>query len=73
MFFILYAAAVLGIVVAELVLWRLFRRKISEMYFPHELDTSYFRFFTMLRLRALAIMHAVVLIVAVSFAFFLQW
>lgn len=47
-------------VLCEGALWWMFRTKISALIFPHELDTSYFRFASMRRLRIVAVVHVIV-------------
>lgn len=50
------------VIAIELVLWRLFNRKVRGLSFPHESDESLFRSFTPLRLRIGAILHTLFLI-----------
>lgn len=52
---------VLLVLIGELVLWRLFRRHADPVNFPHESDHSQVGFFRMGRMRALAIIHTVIL------------
>lgn len=47
-------------VLCEGAIWWMFRTKISALIFPHELDTSYFRFASMRRLRIVGIVHVIV-------------
>lgn len=70
---ILLLVAVLVTVVAESVLWMMFRRKIEPLAFPHELDTSYFRFFGIARLRIVAITHAIVMLALLFICYFFLW
>ncbi len=64
--------AVLVTVLCEIVLWLMFRKRLLPLAFPHELDTSYFRFFSMRRLGTLAILHTIfVSICMASFCIYL--
>ncbi|MDO8649470.1 MAG: hypothetical protein Q7R81_06860 [Candidatus Peregrinibacteria bacterium] len=63
-----------GLVIAmELVLWKLFRRKIAGLLFPLEADQSFFRFFTLNRLRAIAVVHTIVLLVMLFLSLSFLW
>lgn len=62
-----------GIILAEGVIWQFFRVRVSPLVFPHELDASYFRFFTMKRMRLVAILHTVILMIAASLLISLLW
>lgn len=53
------------ILVAEGMLWDLFSHKVRTLCFPCDVDTSFFRFFSLLRLRALAVSHAAFLAAAI--------
>ncbi len=55
---------IVGVTIAfvEVVLWMVFRHKIEGLCFPRELDQSIFRFFTLTRLRLIAILHTLFLI-----------
>jgi hypothetical protein len=67
-------AAVNGaILLAEFIIWIVFQRKAEPLSFPHELDTSYFRFFELSRMRLIAVGHALLLVVAASACLFLLW
>ncbi len=46
----------------ECALWVAFRRKVVGLTFPREADESFFRFFTVTRMRIAAASHAVALI-----------
>lgn len=61
------------IVVVEGCLWLLFRQRVQGLSFPRELDASFFRFFTLGRLRAIAIGHTLFLLGAVIALFLLLW
>ncbi len=56
---IVIAAGIGVTVLCEGILWMIFRQKLSPLVFPHELDTSYFRFFSLRRLRITALAHAI--------------
>lgn len=49
------------LLLGEVLLWRLFRRRIDPMIFPPESDASQLRFFHLGRLRLLALVHAAAL------------
>ncbi len=72
-FTLLLAALGIGIVVAEGILWFLFRMKAAPILFPHETDASSLRFFTPNRLRVLAFLHTLLLSLVIGFSFFLLW
>ena len=61
------------ILVTEFAMWRLFLRKMAGIDFPHEFDRSYFRFFTMLRMRIVVILHTLVLSVFCTLILLWQW
>ena len=61
------------IVIAEFAMWTLFRRRIGGLLFPHELDASLFRFFTLTRLRLIALLHTFFLMVATTALYWLVW
>lgn len=68
---IISAAAVT--VLCEVILWEIFRRKIAPLSFPHELDTSYFRFFSTARLRLVAVVHTIFVGVCLAIMSFYLW
>lgn len=54
--------SLLGVlVVGEIALWRLFRRRVDPVTFPHERDRSHLRFFRIGRLRFIAAFHTLLL------------
>lgn len=59
--------------VSEWLLWRLLKRKIQGLRFPHELDASVFRVFSVGRLRALAVAHTACLGIAYVTLLLLTW
>ena len=59
------------IVVVEVVLWMLFKRRIQGICFPHDMDASFFRFFTLGRLRVIAISHTLFLLGTVNVLYLL--
>lgn len=66
--------SVVGAVLAsELLLWLLFRRKIIGLLFSRTNDVSIFRFFTIARIRFIALMHSVVLSLMVGLSVFVIW
>lgn len=52
------AISIAATFVCEYILWSIFYKKMAPLFFPHELDTSYFRFFSLPKLRAVAIVHS---------------
>jgi hypothetical protein len=66
-------AFALVILLMEFMLWRMFRAKVSTVTFPHATDHSAFAFFSVGRLRFLAMVHAVVLIVCLAITYVLLW
>jgi|CXWL01.1.fsa_nt_gi hypothetical protein len=71
----LYAVsgAIIITVIGEATLWYLFQRKMKPLAFPHELDTSYFRFFSLPRLMIIAITHTVFVIACLIFFYWYLW
>ncbi len=61
------------IVIVEGFLWKLFRKRIQGICFPREMDASFFRFFTLGRLRAIAISHTLFLLGTVNALYLLLW
>jgi hypothetical protein len=61
--FFAITGSVLVAIICEAVLWFLFRKRLNPLIFPHELDTSYFRFFNIARLQILAILHVIFLVI----------
>ena len=70
---LLITLAVLVILTGEGVLWYLFSSKIADMTFPHEMDTSFFRFFTRGRMRTIAFLHTLVLAMVCTLSLMLLW
>ena len=66
-------AGISVILIGEVVLWILFRRKVAGLVFPHEYDASFFRFFTLPRLGLLAFMHTATLISLFVFFLTILW
>lgn len=66
-------AAGIVIVLLEFILWTLFRRKIVGLEFPREVDASVFHFFSGRRMRTLALIHTIILLVTVPFFIALLW
>lgn len=57
----------------EILLWRLFRRRIDPMIFPAESDASQLRFFDLGRMRFIAACHTVALGAAVLLPLLWLW
>lgn len=62
-----------AIVSLEWILWTIFRRKIGGLCFPRETDESLFRFFTLIRLRLIAILHTLFLVAIFMIATYFLW
>lgn len=69
----MWIIAGIGIVTLEGVLWLLFRRKVEGLCFAREIDQSFFRSFSLNRLRALAIVHTLALTGIVIGSTYLLW
>lgn len=54
---LLLCTALLG----ELVLWRMFRRRVDPVIYPADRDASQVGFFRLGRMRAVAFLHAIIL------------
>lgn len=52
---------VIGTLVGESLLWRMFRRRVDPLVFPSESDESQVGFFGLGRMRAVAVVHALAL------------
>ncbi len=61
------------IVVGETILWRLFRRRIDPVTFPHERDRSQVGFFRIGRMRIVAALHAIILSAWIAFSLTWLW
>jgi hypothetical protein len=61
---LLMIGTVILILAVEFFLWKLFCGKIVGVMFPHETDRSSLSFFTMGRLRFLALTHTIFLLVS---------
>lgn len=66
---------IVGTIVAgiELTLWTMFRRKLSGLDFPHDIDQSHLRFFTRNSLKLITLLQAVFLIAVFVIASFFLW
>ena len=71
--FITLTVSATVIIVCELVLWMLFMRKVEPLVFPHELDASHLRFFSIGRLRIIAITHAIVMFICAFLFYLFLW
>lgn len=61
------------IVTLELILWTIFRLKVDGLSFPRETDESLFRFFTVTRLRLVAILHTLFLFATFMISSYFLW
>ena len=62
-----------AILMVELLLWLLFRRKLKGLDFPHERDASSFRLLSRGGLAALSVMHSVALATAYACTILFLW
>lgn len=72
----LVASLTIGIgllILMELLLWVLFRRRIAGLVFPHEFDESFFRFFTLRRMEIVAVAHLFFLCAAYVLSLIAVW
>ena len=63
----------IGILLIEIVLWQVFRRKMEGIRFPNAADHSHFRFFSMTRMRLIAIFHTVFLLAVLVISTLFLW
>ncbi|MFH0851846.1 MAG: hypothetical protein V1876_03805 [Candidatus Peregrinibacteria bacterium] len=63
----------LFILLLESMLWYLFRRKFIEICLPSQGEEIFFHFFTVWRLRLLAIIHTLMLLICVLIGHLLLW
>lgn len=63
----------IAILAVEMLLWRLFWRKIYDMFFPPSMDTSSIHFFSLQWIRGIVIVHALMLMVSTLFPLWLLW
>lgn len=61
------------ILVAEGVMWELFRRKIAGIDFVEGADTAFFKFFTTAHVSVIAFLHTIILLATVIFFFLTLW
>ncbi len=64
---------ILFILLGETILWRLFRRRIDPVTFPHERDRSQVGFFRIGRMRLFTMFHALALCVWTVFSLSWLW
>jgi len=62
-----------AIMFIEIIIWILFRRKIEGVCFPNETDHSHFGFFSIARLRIIAILHTIVLLAVLIISAIYLW
>ncbi len=70
---LIITAAIVITVFCEGILWWLFQKKMKPLSFPHELDTSYFRFFSMPKLRSAAIIHTLFVTLCIVLCCWYLW
>jgi hypothetical protein len=70
-FFLTIVLLVGALLLGELALWRMFRRRIDPVTFPSDVDASSIGFYRPGRMRAIAVAHAVLL--GASLVFFVTW
>jgi hypothetical protein len=63
----------IAIVCIEGVLWYVFCKKATGVIFPRETDRSYFRFFSITRMRILVVSHTIFLLSVIIFTATLLW
>ena len=61
------------VVITEIILWRLFHRKIIDVRFPTSMDMSSVRSFSVQRIRTFVIVHSFVLLVTTLIPLWLLW
>jgi len=71
--FIAIGCWIILILLAESIMWALFKRKFAQICLPTEADKTIFHFFTVGRMRIVALLHTLVLIVAIIFGHLLLW
>lgn len=71
----LTACIIIGIIILliEATLWHTFKRKAAGVSFPRETDQSYFRFFSVNRMRLLAIAHTIFLLTILGVSALFLW
>lgn len=62
-----------AIIIAEILLWRLFHRKIADMRFPPSMDASSIRFFSLHRMRSMVVTHGALLLLSVIIPLWILW
>lgn len=72
-FIIVLAVFLAAVLIAEALLWLVFRLKATPISFTHETDASSLRFFTFNRLRFLVLAHTCLLIGVTFLLFFWLW
>lgn len=71
--FFAFAAGGALVIALEWTMWRLFLRRIEGIHFPRETDMSYFRFFSIGRVRLCALAHTAFLLSALGLSLFFLW
>ena len=66
-------AAALLVLAFELIAWWLFRRKLAGLSFPPNADGSDLPLFTVQRLRLIALLHTIVMIVVCVLVLLFLW
>ncbi len=71
--FLIVGIMAMCILAGEIALWASFQHKITGISLPHEHDASLLGFFTLLRLRLVAILHAVITVTFCCTLLLLLW
>ena len=61
------------ILITEVMMWELFRKKIAGIDFAEGADTAFFKFFTITHVSLIVFLHTMLLLGTVIFAFFTLW
>lgn len=71
----LTACIIIGIILLsiEAILWHIFTRKAAGLLLPRDTDQSYFRFFSLARMRLLAIAHSIFLMSVLILSAMFLW
>lgn len=61
------------ILITELTLWKIFRKKLAGLSFPSEIDESFHGYFSINKIRIFAIIHTIILLATTYLFYFLLW
>jgi len=61
------------ILILEIVMWDIFKHKMTRICLPTELDVRFLRWFSLAHMSAIATIHTIVLMSTVAFVTYFVW